>query len=68
MTMRTSRRDILKGGVAASLCLGVPDWVLPALAQGEVVVPFTDIPETFPTVTGPDRRIIERRRSARPAH
>jgi DMSO/TMAO reductase YedYZ molybdopterin-dependent catalytic subunit len=59
MTMRTSRRTVLKSGVAAGLCLGLPDWILPALAQGEVVVPFTDIPETFPTVTGTDRRVLD---------
>jgi len=57
--VRTSRRDILKGSLAAGLCLTVPDWILPALAQGEVVVPFTDIPETFPTVTGTDRRVLD---------
>ena len=55
--MRSSRREILKGSVAVGLALTVPDWMLPALAQGEVVVPFTVIPETFPVVTGADRRI-----------
>jgi hypothetical protein len=34
---------------AATLAaLGIPDWAVPALAQGEIVVPFTDLPETFP--------------------
>jgi DMSO/TMAO reductase YedYZ molybdopterin-dependent catalytic subunit len=41
---------------------GVPEWALPALAQGEALVPFTDMPESFPTVTGVDRRIIDVRK------
>ena len=47
MTTRSTRRDILKGTLAlAGLgLLGMPEWVLPALAQGETVVPFTDLPE-----------------------
>jgi DMSO/TMAO reductase YedYZ molybdopterin-dependent catalytic subunit len=32
-------------GLAA---FGVPDWILPALAQGEVVVPFADMPPELP--------------------
>jgi DMSO/TMAO reductase YedYZ molybdopterin-dependent catalytic subunit len=52
-----TRRDLLKGGLAvAGLgALGMPEWVLPALAQGEVLVPFTDLPDTFPAPTV-DRR------------
>lgn len=43
-----SRRDTLKRGFAAAGLLAlVPDWALPALAQGEVDVPFTDIPKNF---------------------
>jgi len=45
------RRDLLKGalgsGVLAAGAASVPNWVMPALAQGEELVPFTDIPETF---------------------
>jgi len=42
----TTRRDLLRGGLAAAglAAIGLPEWVLPALAQGEVVVPFTDLP------------------------
>ena len=60
MSRESVRRDILKGGFAlAGLgVLGVPEWVLPALAQGEVVVPFTDLPETFPAATA-DRRQLD---------
>jgi len=59
-----SRREILRGGMAlAGLSMfGLPEWVLPALAQGETLVPFTDIAETINTVTGPDRRILDIRK------
>src|SRR5262245_24845605 len=42
----TTRRGLLKSGfaVAGLAALGLPEWVLPALAQGETVVPFTDLP------------------------
>jgi DMSO/TMAO reductase YedYZ molybdopterin-dependent catalytic subunit len=62
MTSRI-RRDILKGGLAvAGLgALGIPEWALPALAQGEVLVPFTDLPETFPAATA-DRRQFDIRK------
>src|SRR5215213_3270103 len=43
-----TRRDTLKRGAAAAAALAlIPDWAIPALAQGEVDVPFTDIPATF---------------------
>ncbi len=45
------RRDLIKGavggGVLATGAAVFPNWVLPALAQGEELVPFTDIPDTF---------------------
>jgi DMSO/TMAO reductase YedYZ molybdopterin-dependent catalytic subunit len=57
----TNRREVLKTGLAvAGLGLiGVPDWVLPALAQGETLVPFTDFPENFNPTPGPDRRLLD---------
>jgi DMSO/TMAO reductase YedYZ molybdopterin-dependent catalytic subunit len=60
MTEGNTRREILKGGLAmAGLgVLGLPEWVLPALAQGEEVVPFTDLPEKFPA-PGADRRLLD---------
>jgi DMSO/TMAO reductase YedYZ molybdopterin-dependent catalytic subunit len=43
-----TRRDTLKRGAAAAAALAlIPEWAIPALAQGEVDVPFTDIPMTF---------------------
>lgn len=49
MSKPFTRRGVLKGGSAwAGLAaLGLADWNLPAVAQGEEVVPFTDVPERF---------------------
>ena len=49
MTIKTTRREVVKGSLAlAGLgILGVPEWALPAPAQEEELVPFTDVPETF---------------------
>jgi DMSO/TMAO reductase YedYZ molybdopterin-dependent catalytic subunit len=57
MIARHTRRDMLRGGLAVAdlTALGLPEWVLPALAQGEVLVPFTDLPENFPPAAA-DRR------------
>ena len=61
MAKETSRREVLKGGVAlAGLgALGVPEWAFPALAQGETLVEFTDLPEEIVLARTPDRRIID---------
>jgi DMSO/TMAO reductase YedYZ molybdopterin-dependent catalytic subunit len=58
---RSSRRDMLKTGLAlAGLGLvAIPEWVLPALAQSETVVPFLDFPERVITNPAVDRRIID---------
>jgi DMSO/TMAO reductase YedYZ molybdopterin-dependent catalytic subunit len=59
-----SRREILKSSVALAglSVLGLPDWAIPALAQGETLVPFTDLPETVNVAPGPDRRILDIRK------
>ncbi len=64
MTNLSSRRDVLKGGLAVAglSVLGVPAWALPALAQGEVLVPFTDLPDTFNPIPAPDRRLLDLRK------
>lgn len=61
MRSSSTRRDILKSGLAlAGLgMVGLPDWMLPALAQGETLVPFTDLPEKVVLAPTPDRRIID---------
>ena len=64
MTTLSTRRDILRGGLAVAGLgvLGLPDWVLPALAQGETLVPFTDLPPTINLTPAADRRIIDIRK------
>ncbi len=43
-----TRRETLRKGLAATSLLAlIPDWAMPALAQSETEVPFTDIPKTF---------------------
>ena len=68
MTSRTTRRGMLKGTLAlAGIGLfGIPDWVLPVLAQGDEVVPFVDYPDRVNTVPAADRRIIDIRTIAGP--
>src|SRR5262245_26826414 len=63
MTIQNTRREILRGSLAVAglSALGVPDWVLPALAQGETVVKFTDIPDNQRWETAPDRRTFDLR-------
>lgn len=52
------RRDVLKGGLAIggiAATAGLPFWSKLALAQNEMLVPFTDVPATFaapPVVPG----------------
>jgi DMSO/TMAO reductase YedYZ molybdopterin-dependent catalytic subunit len=60
--MQHTRRDLLRGtlAVAGLAAMGIPEWVLPALAQGEVEVPFTDLPANFPAPTV-DRRQLDLR-------
>lgn len=45
------RRQLLKDAMKTSAVVlaagALPTWMMPALAQGEVAVPFTDVPDTF---------------------
>ena len=56
-----TRREILKGGLAVAGLgmLGIPEWAMPVLAQGETLVEFTDLPEKIVLVPTADRRIID---------
>jgi DMSO/TMAO reductase YedYZ molybdopterin-dependent catalytic subunit len=59
-----SRRETLRLGMttAAGLAL-LPEWALPALAQGEVDVPFTDYPANFVTAPADGaRRMLDLRK------
>ena len=61
MKRHTTRREMLRGSVALEGLgvLGLPEWAFPALAQGETLVPFTDLPDTITLNRTPDRRIID---------
>jgi DMSO/TMAO reductase YedYZ molybdopterin-dependent catalytic subunit len=63
MIEQHTRREVLRGGLAAASLgvLGVPEWVLPALAQGAAVVPFLEFPENFNPTPAPDRRLYDSR-------
>jgi DMSO/TMAO reductase YedYZ molybdopterin-dependent catalytic subunit len=61
MTNQRTRREILRNGVAGLGVLALPTWALPGLAPGEELVPFTDIPDGFTAVRGPDRRFFDLR-------
>ena len=58
-----TRREMLERGIAAAGGLAlVPAWALPALAHGDVDVPFTDIPATFnPSPADGARRLLDLR-------
>src|SRR4051812_44381306 len=60
-TMLMTRRDVIRTGFAlAGLGLvGIPEWVLPALPEGDPVVPFLDFPDRVVTAPAEDRRIID---------
>ena len=56
-----NRRDVMKTGMAMA-ALGAAanfDWVLPALAQGETVMRFTEFPPTFNPAPAVDRRLFD---------
>lgn len=62
--MELTRRDIVKRGLAtAGMLAVVPEWALPALAQGDVDETFTDFPATF-VASAPDgaRRSLDLRK------
>ena len=60
----TSRRTVLKTGLAAAglAALGIPDWAVPVLAEGETLVPFTDIPANFATNPSDVVRVLDIRK------
>lgn len=59
MANERTRREVLRSGVAGLGLLALPKWAFPALAPGEEIVPFTDIPESFAAIRGPDRRFLD---------
>ncbi|HEY2150676.1 MAG TPA: molybdopterin-dependent oxidoreductase [Vicinamibacterales bacterium] len=63
MSLERTRREILKGGLAVAGLgvISVPEWALPVMAQGETLVPFTDIPDNVRWEVPPDRRTLDLR-------
>lgn len=58
-----NRREVMKTGLAMA-ALGATanfDWVLPALAQGETLVPFSDSHQKFNPTPTVDRRLFDTR-------
>ena len=60
MAQEISRRDVIKGGIALAAMAAAP-----VLAQGEEVVPWTDVPDNYnpAPATGPhflDTRTIQK--------
>src|SRR5215831_6223364 len=64
MGKQQTRREILKGSLAVAglSVFGIPEWALPALAQGETVVPFTDLPANTNFTPAADRRTFDVRK------
>ncbi|MGE3705826.1 MAG: molybdopterin-dependent oxidoreductase [Vicinamibacterales bacterium] len=61
MSMQFTRRDLLRGGLAAAGLglLNVPEWALPVLAADETVLPFADLPSVFNPVPRPTSRQVD---------
>ena len=61
MATKTTRRDVIKSSLAmAGLgVLGLPEWAMPALAQGERLMEFTDLPDEINLIRDAERRIID---------
>ena len=60
MASAPTRRDILRQAGLAGLSLATAStWTLPALAQGETVVPFTDIQSNFNTAPNAVTRTLD---------
>ena len=65
MAPAQTRRDILKhlglAGIGLSV-VNLPGFTLPALAQGETLVPFSDVPATFNANPNPTTRFLDLRK------
>ena len=47
ISRRAAMKKTMDAGLAAGAVASMPHWILPALAQGETLVPFSDMPEDF---------------------
>jgi DMSO/TMAO reductase YedYZ molybdopterin-dependent catalytic subunit len=59
MSEPITRRETARRMAAAGILSLLPEWAVPALAQGETVVPFTDLPANFNPTPAPDRRSLD---------
>src|ERR1044071_8543434 len=62
MSEHITRRETVRRGLAATGLALLPDWALPALAQSETLVPFTDLPANFNPTPTADRRTLDVRK------
>jgi DMSO/TMAO reductase YedYZ molybdopterin-dependent catalytic subunit len=63
VSQHLTRRETLKAGFgAAGLLALAQEWALPALAEGEVAVPFADFPANFNPTPAADRRTLDVRK------
>ena len=63
MPEQITRRETLRRGLtAASLVAWTSEWALPALAEGETLVPFTDLPANINLTPAADRRTLDVRK------
>ena len=63
MPQSITRRETMRRGLAATSLLALlPEWAIPALAQSEALVPFTDLPANFNPTPTPDRRTLDIRK------
>jgi len=62
MSQHVTRRETVRRGLAAAGFALLPEWALPALAQTETVVPFSDMPANFNPTPSPERRSLDVRK------
>ena len=62
MPEQITRRETMRAMAAAGLLGLLPEWAIPALAQGETLVPFTDLPANFNPTPSPERRTLDIRK------
>src|SRR5262249_9177917 len=64
MNEQINRRQVLTKGImlAGIASLGIPEWAIPVLAEGEELVPFTDVPLDFTTNPKPGVRYLDTRK------
>jgi len=64
MKIQQMRREILKGSLALAgwSILRMPEWAIPAFADGETLVPFTDLPANPNFTPAADRRTLDIRK------